>query len=131
MKLVLPLLAGAMLLTACVQAPYEQIPPTVIRSQPIERPPLNLPEVDELSPREVQWMVVTPGNVDQIFADLIARGQAPALFGVNEQGYRNIAVNTQESLRVILQQQAVIEGYREYYVLINSRIRAHNESVSN
>jgi hypothetical protein len=124
------LVASTMLLAACQTPPFEQIPrPVVVQAAPIERPPLNLPTIDPLNARDVQWVVVTPNNVDEVFREMTARGQAPALFAVDEQGYENIAINTQESLRVILQQQSVIEGYREYYLVVNQRIAAHNQSV--
>lgn len=117
-------------LAACQPGPLEpNTRPVVINSAPIERPPLDLPEVDPINPRNVDWIVVTPDNVDAVFAQLRAQGAAPSLFAVDEQGYENIAINTQESLRVILQQQSVIEGYREYYLVVNQRIRAHNQSV--
>jgi hypothetical protein len=124
------LTAAVLTLAACQTAPFETMPrPVVVQAAPIERPPLNLPTIDPLNARDVQWVVVTPNNVDEVFREMTARGQAPALFAVDEQGYENIAINTQESLRVILQQQSVIEGYREYYLVVNQRIQAHNQAV--
>jgi hypothetical protein len=124
------LTAAVLTLAACQTAPFETIPrPVVVQAPPIERPPLNLPTIDPLNARDVQWVVVTPNNVDEVFREMTARGQAPALFAVDERGYENIAINTQESLRVILQQQSVIEGYREYYLVVNQRIQAHNQAV--
>lgn len=128
----LTLLAAAFVLAACQSAPYEEIPrPVVVQSAPIDRPALDLPTIDPLNAREVQWIVVTPENVDQVFQRMRSQGKAPALFAVDERGYENISINTQESLRVILQQQSVIEGYREYYLVVNQRIEAHNRSVMN
>lgn len=121
-------LVALVALAAC-NTPEETTRPIVISSQPIDRPALNLPPVDEFNARPVEWVVVTPDNVDQVFADMQARGEAPALFGVNEQGYENIAVNNQQALRVIMQQQAVIQGYREYYVRVDRNIRTHNDSI--
>lgn len=126
----LTLSAAVLVLAGCQTPPFEQIPrPVVVQAAPIERPPLDLPEIDPLNARDVQWIVVTPDNVDQVFQRMAASGQAPALFAVDERGYENIAINTQESLRVILQQQSVIEGYREYYLVVNQRIEAHNRSI--
>ena len=121
-------LAGFILLTACGE-PTELVKPVVIQSQPISRPAINLPPVDRFNARPVEWIVVTPENIDQIFADMEARGVEPVIFGVNEQGYENIALNTQQSLSIILQQQAVIDGYREYYITADGRIREHNSNA--
>lgn len=118
------------LLAACSQSPNRPPPQNVvIQSQPIERPPLNLPGIDRLNPRDVEWIVVTPDNVDQVFAELQRQGKSASLFAVDAQGYENIAINTQQTLRTILQQQAVIEGYEEYYLVIDARIQDHNSRI--
>lgn len=117
-------------LVACSQSPNRPPPQNVvIQSQPIERPPLNLPGIDRLNPRDVEWIVVTPDNIDQVFAELQRQGKSPSLFAVDAQGYENIAINTQQTLRTILQQQAVIEGYEEYYLVINATIQNHNSHI--
>jgi len=125
--LTIPLLA----LVACGGGDMsEPTRPVVIQSQPIQRPNLNLPEVDPYNARPVEWVVVTPENADQVFAEMEAEGRAPTIFGVDEEGYENIAINTQESLRVIMQQQAQIDGYRQYYMRVNRRIEQHNSSLN-
>lgn len=108
----------------------DPVRPIVISSEPIARPELNLPNVDQYTARNVNWIVITPENAVQIFSEMEARGQAPALFALDENGYENISVNTQEALRIILQQQAQIDGYREYYIIVNRRILTHNNSIS-
>lgn len=122
--LIIPLLA----IVSCGDIP-EQTKPIVIQSKPITRPKLNLPNVDQYTAQEVNWIVVTPDNVTQVLSEMEARGEAPALFAVTEKGYENISINTQKSLSLILQQQAVIDGYREYYITIDNKIREHNSTV--
>lgn len=122
-------LVGLLALAACATPDPEPTKPVVIQSEPIARPNLNLPNVDRYTARPVEWIIVTPENVDEVFAEMEARGEDPVLFGVNDEGYENIALNTQESLRVILQQQAVIDGYREYYVAADGSIREHNSNI--
>lgn len=123
-------ITGFVLLSACMHPEPEPVRPIVIQAEPIARPALNLPNVDRIEARPVDWIVVTPENADQVFAEMEARGEEPVIFGVNEQGYENIAINTQQTLSVILQQQAVIDGYREYYITADGRIREHNSNVS-
>jgi hypothetical protein len=117
-----------MALIACSTPVPEQAAPVVIQREAIDRPPLNLPPVGKITARDVEWTIVTPENVDQIFAEMTARGEATALFSVNETGYENLAINTQEALRVIVQQQAVIAGYRVYYIQADGTIAAYNSS---
>lgn len=113
---------------ACSPTSVEQPAPVVIQSKPIERPSLNLPEVDTFRARNVDWVVVTPDNVDSVFADLEAQGRAPALFGVTEEGYENISLNNRDALRVIMQQKAVIRGYQQYYIRVDRNISNHNSN---
>lgn len=123
-------IACLLVLAACSTPEIEaSVEVVTIKSEPIARPALVLPSVDTIRPRSVEWVVVTPDNVDRIFAEMEAKGQAPALFGLTETGYKNVAVNTQESLRVILQQKAVIAGYRAYYLKADNTIVDFNQSL--
>jgi hypothetical protein len=121
-------IAAFAILTACTE-PQEDVQTVVIQSEPIDRPRLILPPVDRFTARPVEWTIVTPDNVEQVFADMKARGEAPALFVVTERGYENIATNVQESLRIIIQQQAQIDGYRRYYVITDGNIQEYNTSL--
>jgi hypothetical protein len=116
-----------MSLVACTSAP-ELLDPVVIQREAIDRPTLNLPPVDKLTSQNVTWTIVTPDNAEQVFADMRASGGAPVLFSVSATGYENIAINTQEALRVIVQQQAVIDGYQVYYIRADGTIAEYNSN---
>ena len=115
-------------IAACVQPP-EDTKPVVVSSEPLNRPQLNVPDVDQYRARKVEWVVVTPENIAEVFADLRARGEPVVLFGVTEKGYEKIALNTREALNVILQQRAVIDGYRRYYVEVDGVIYEFNQKA--
>ena len=112
------LLAALIPLSGCVTPDPEPTKPVVIQTQPVTRPAFNPPPIEPYRPRDVDWMVVTPQNVDAIFESMRASGQPMVVFGVTETGYENIAINNREALRVIMQQRTVIAGYREYYVRV-------------
>lgn len=122
MKLLL--LASFVFVAACAMAP-DPVDPLVIRTRPIERPELVLPTVGTFKSRDVEWIIITPENVDEVFASL---KQPVVVFAVTPEGYESISINTKEALRVILQQQAVIDGYKQYYIITNGSIAAHNAS---
>lgn len=123
-------LALVLSLVACATPdPEEPVRPVVVQTEPLQRPGLNLPPVDEFRARPVEWMVITPENADEIFAQLEASGQPVVIFGVSERGYENIALNTSESLRVIVQQRAVIDGYERYYLEADGIIYEYNRSI--
>jgi hypothetical protein len=116
-----------MSLVACTSAP-ELLDPVVIQREAIDRPTLNLPPVDKLTSQNVTWTIVTPDNAEQVFADMQASGGTPVLFSVSATGYENISINTQEALRVIVQQQAVIDGYQVYYIRADGTIAEYNSN---
>lgn len=117
MKLIF-LIAGAVLLVGCTAPTPPSTKPVVIQTAPTDRPPFNPPPIEPYRARPVDWTIITPENADRIFQEMEAAGEPVVLFGVTENGYENIAINNREALRVILQQQSVINGYREYYVRV-------------
>lgn len=115
------------LITACSQEPGQlQERPVVIDSEPIQRPDLNLPDVDRYNGREVEWIIVTKQNAEQKLQELQEQGKPVALFALTETGYENLSINLQNALKIIRQQQSVIDGYQEYYIVTNNRITQHN-----
>jgi hypothetical protein len=122
----IPLVASILLAGCATGEVPTPVKPIILKREPIARPPLNLPSVDKITSEKVTWTIVTPANVDDVFAKMIAKGIAPALFTVTSDGYEQIAINTQGAIGVILQQTAVIDGYRTYYVLSEKNITAYN-----
>ena len=120
------ILTSIIFIGGCSTTSPDPVRPIVIDSQPIARPALTLPAVDRYNARDVEWMIVTPDNVEAIFAEIAQAGQPIVIFGLTEEGYENISLNTSEALRVILQQQSVIDGYRAYYIRVDGSIAAHN-----
>lgn len=100
-----------MLLSSCG---IPNISPIQITSAPAERPPLVLPPVDTLTMRPVEWTVVTRDNVDQVFAQLEARGQNLALFALTDTGYENLGLNFSDIRQLVQQQRAIIVAYENY-----------------
>lgn len=81
---------------------------------PVEKPPLVLPEVDQLVTRDVDWIVVTEENFDEIVADLKADGQSVSLFAVTGDGYEAVSVNLANVRKLVEQQRAIIAAYERY-----------------
>ena len=119
-------LVFAAFITGCASTQTRPVERVEIKTTPIERPELTLPSVDRFTARDVNWIIITPENAEEVFASLQAQGSPVALFGLTDTGYENISINTQESLRIILQQQAVINGYQEYYLQADQAIETHN-----
>lgn len=113
-KNVLGFLMVAFLISAC-STPEVLEPIIEVREIPIERPAPIVPEVDQLNLAKVSWVVVTPSNVDVVFADLKRLGTAPVLFALTDKGYENVSLNLNDLRSMIEQQRAIIGLYENSY----------------
>lgn len=118
----LTLLTLTTALSACSTAPER----VVYAPRTIERPTLILPKINVLDMKIVDYIVITPENAEEIFAELRDSGQAVVLFAVTEEGYQNLSLNMAEILEVLSQQNAVIAAYEDYYVETTNTINDFN-----
>lgn len=123
--LLIPIIMG---ISACSGSAINPI--TQIRSTPIDRPKLILPEVTTLTSHPVEWKVITPQNIDSVFAEMSAANQTPVLFAVTNNGYQNISFNLSEISRLIKEQSAIILAYKNYYEKADIAIRTYNATTT-
>lgn len=102
------------LLAGCSSLNLQPKPHDVV-VKPTERPALVVPAVDIFDSRSVTWVVVTPENIDQVFADLEESGDSVVLFALTDRGYENLSLNMADITTLIRQQQSIIAAYRRYY----------------
>lgn len=76
------------------------------------RPAPVVPAVDQLQLREVNWTIVTPDNVNEVFAAM--PGDA-VLFAVTTDGYEALALNLSDVRAMVQQQQKIIAIYQSSY----------------
>lgn len=105
--------------------------PIEISTTPVEKPSLVLPQPDRIITRPVEWIVVTPENIDEIFERLRNSNQSVALFAVTADGYENIALNLNDIRTYIQQQQTIIVAYENYYQESNAALDRANSQLAN
>ena len=98
-------------LAACSTKPQQ----IEITTSPVEKPTLELPPVDELNMRNVEWIVLNEANVDEVMAKLQSEGKAFALYALTGEGYGNLSLNFSDIRALVQQQQAIIAAYEGYY----------------
>ena len=98
---------GFLLLTGCNSTEQLQVSTT-----PVTRPPLVVQDPDTIVTRPIEWVIVTPSNIEQIFASL---PEGTALFAVTADGYSNLSLNLSDTRALVEQQAQVIAAYRDYY----------------
>ena len=80
-----------------------------------KREPLDLPMPQPLSLVDVEWIVVTKDNVDEVMEKVKAEGGDYALFAVTDEGYKKLSLNFADIRNKLYEQQQIILSYKEYY----------------
>jgi hypothetical protein len=69
--------------------------------------------VDQLDLRPLQWIIVTPDNIDEKFAE-IKDGEL-VFFALTREGYENLALNISDIRANIEQYKAIIAIYQQQF----------------
>lgn len=81
----------------------------------VKRTPLNLALPDTPKMEELQWLVVTSKNSEELFAKMEKEGKDPAVFGLSDDDFQLLAKNFAHIRAYMIQQQAIIQQYKDYY----------------
>jgi hypothetical protein len=107
-----------------------------ISAKPIDKPQLILPDATKLNLNEVEWIVITKDNAEEVFAELEKSRKDAALVGLTDEGYKVLSMNYSDIMAYIQQQNAIIAAYKNYYEEseqaledANSQIDKANEEV--
>lgn len=113
----LTLTTSLLLLSGCSSLwPFgTSVQPIEIKTQAVERTPLNLQEPTPIKPNELKWMVVTPENVDEVWTKLQESNTDLVLFAVTDNGYEALSITMAEIRNFIAAQHTIIVKYKEYY----------------
>jgi hypothetical protein len=85
--------------------------------------------VKVLSP-PVDWFIVTPENIEDVFKRLEEQKTDVVLFGITDDGYKSLSLNLAQIRQLLLQQQAIITAYKEYYKETEKRISDQQEDYN-
>lgn len=89
--------------------------PRTTITKPADKTPLNLPLPEPLRLKPVQWLVVTPHNVESVFRHLESQGIDPVLFALSDDGYMSLAQSMSEVRGFMNTQRLIIIEYKKYY----------------
>jgi hypothetical protein len=93
----------------------EKIDGVTIIKQERERTRLDIPNPPPLKPTPPNWIVITPENQAEIFAKLQEQGTDPVLFGLTDDGYERLSIDTANTRNYIDHLRRILEEYRKYY----------------
>ena len=103
--------------------------PITVSAKPIEKPKLVLPVSDQLFQRKIDWVIITPENVEERFNKVKESGRSIAIFGVTDEGYQNLGLNLSDLRAYIQQQQAIVAAYEGYYQESEDAIEEANSDM--
>lgn len=111
MRTLIVALLGLTLLVGCTSTPRQ----IEISAKPIDKPNLVLPPVEQLRLKDVEWIVITQDNYQEVFAKLLKDKKDPALIGLTDDGYETLSLNMSDIMKLLAQQKQIIAAYQNYY----------------
>ncbi len=63
----------------------------------------------------LNWIIITSDNAEEVFAKLKENNTDPVLFGLSDEDYELLAKNFAQIRAYIIQQNATLDKYKEYY----------------
>ena len=111
MKNIILLSLLAVFLTSCGSS-VQEIQVTTVE---VSKTPLNLPNPDPLKLQDVEWIIITKDNANEIFERIKAAGGEYALFAVEDTGYEKLQINYTDIRNKLAEQRQLLLAYREYY----------------
>jgi len=81
-----------------------------------KREPLALENPSPLELQDVDWIIITKDNADEVFEKIKNEKNGDyALFAVTDTGYEKLALNFADIRNKIAEQRQIILSYKEYY----------------
>jgi hypothetical protein len=81
----------------------------------VPRTKLNLPDPETPRIQDLNWIIITSENADEVFAKLKEQNIDPVLFGLTDDDYETLAVNFAQIRAYMIKQKLTLDQYREYY----------------
>ena len=111
-RLIVSVLVFGLFLNGCAAVAVKELQSYKIEKK---REPLDLPMPVPLELIDVEWIVVTKDNVDEVMEKVKAEGGDYALFAVTDEGYKKLATNFADIRNKLYEQNQIILSYKEYY----------------
>lgn len=81
----------------------------------VKRAPLNLENPATPQMEELKFIIIHSQNAEEVFAKMKEQGKDPVLFGLSDDDYETLSKNFAQIRAYMIQQQLIIEKYRDYY----------------
>lgn len=90
-------------------------PEIVVKTKAEEKTRLSLPDPTPLKARDIEWVIITPQNSDEVWKSLEEDKVDKVLFSLTDDDYQELAMIIAELRNFVAQQRLIILKYKEYY----------------
>ena len=86
-----------------------------IFKEEVKRQELNLDKPTPLQLEQIQWIIITSENAEEVFKKMEEQGLDPVLFGLSDEDYQLIAKNFAQIRNQLKLTNDILDKYKEYY----------------
>ena len=86
-----------------------------IFKEEVKRQELNLEKPTPLQLEQIQWIIITSENAEEVFKKMEEQGLDPVLFGLSDEDYQLIAKNFAQIRNQLKITNDILDKYKEYY----------------
>ena len=115
---VLLLSLGSLLLSSCASFSLfgkDEVKKLEVQTKQVERQKLNLKAPLPVELEDPNWIIIHPGNVEQVWKYMEENKDDIVLFGLTDEGYQTLSVNLTKLRNIIEQQRIILLKYKNYY----------------
>jgi len=93
----------------------KEVKPVVVEKLEIKREKLDLPLPKPLELDNIEFVVITEKNFDEVLKKFSKENKDFVLFGITVDGYKSLSMSIAELRKFIKTQQFIILEYKKYY----------------
>lgn len=112
MKKIISVLICSLILSGCA---FTQKQKLEVISKPVEKPKLDVQFPSPVRMQPIEWVLITDKNYNEVIEKVKDPNGLVFLVALDEQNYKNLAINNASILKYLREQKAVIAAYRKYY----------------
>ena len=113
LKLILSVLVSLILITSLTSC--SGVKQLEIFKTEVEREKLNLKKPTPLELEQLQWIIITSDNAEEVFTRLEEAGIDPVLFGLTDKDFELLAKNFARIRNHLKVTNDLLDKYKEYY----------------
>ena len=115
---VLLLSIGSLLLSSCASFSLfgkDEVKKLEVQTKAVKREKLNLKVPSPIELLDPSWIIIHPGNAEEVWEVLKDDKKDIVLFALTDDGYKALSVNLTKLRNIIEQQRIILFKYKKYY----------------